>query len=800
MDSADISKSGTPIDEVIVKISYQIIDLFSGQLYSSPTKAVEEIIVNSYDAFARECRAFISENWESPNAQIVVFDDGDGMDVNGLQELWLIAETKKRDEDRQAEALQRGRLPIGKFGIGKLASYVVGERISHLTKKNGKYYIVTMDYSTIKNNIEEKLVLPIRELTEEEVKVVLEEIIYEEYGVPDLTSADLASGTIVVIDKLKDRVKQIKKGRLRWVISTALPLDPTFKVYLNEEEISSSKVDFPKHKEWRIGEDDDIAEELGFESFIDNEKEEPFNKGIIIPDLGKVSGITELFKPTITTGKSAEKVGRNNGFFIIARKRLINLDDELFGLNAQSHSTFNRFRGEIYADGLDNFLVADREDVAKEGHQLLNEYLKRKFSEARNFYDTIRQIEDEIWPEALDNIPGDLVRYPLKRALERADNEGFSTWLIHRPVEETEEYTSINEIQLQDLQTLDPVGIYETETGTVKANTLHPFRSNFPNDDSYKNWAAIEALTEAYLIDVGLDIEKVKSILEKRDRLMRTLVRLVPRTATVIAQNILDTISDENAFEIACERGFRILGFDVTRLGKSGRPDGIVSAPLGVGVERDSRAYTFVYDSKTSIHEKVKASNLNQSSLKRHRGKYGADYSILIAPDYEGEGEESAAVIEAIEEENTLMKAKDFARLIEVSATRPLSMSKFEEIFKQGKSYDDVAEWIDEFIQEEPSLPPIKDILDTIWQIQRDDTVDPASFGVIRYKLEIEKSSSEIKHWLDAIKRLVPDLINISGEHVELNQSPEVTCEQIRVALDNMRDKKIGIPLKESLE
>lgn len=803
MAAVDLAKAGSEIGTISVIISYKIIDLFSGQLYSSPTKAIEELVVNSYDAFASVCRVYTPEDWGSPDARILVFDDGDSMDEPGLRELWLIAECRKRDKEREEEAIKRGRPPIGKFGIGKLASYVVGRRISHVCKTNGRYLVVTMDYSGLPGRDSNRTVdLPIRELKQSELLSVLRHVIPKEVDLPLLGSDAPKNWTLVIIDQLKERVKRIKKGRLRWVISTALPLDPTFKVFLNDKGITPSKLEAPKHKEWVIGVDDKAAEELKFETFEDPDAKPPFNRGIIIPDIGRVSGKLELYKPTITGGKAAEH-GRSNGFFIVVRRRLVNLDDSLFGLHALSHQTFNRFRGVIHADGLDDYLVSNREDVAQQAHDLLNKYLAQKFYEARNHYDKIQQMEEEQWPEAIDNLPGDLVKYPLARALDRSDQEGFTPWLIKRPIPGTEEQKTISEIQLKALQPDDPVGIFDTETGIVKANVLHPFRSNFPRDHSYKNWATVETMTEAYLLDAGLDPENVKTIMEKRDRLLRVLVRYVPRTASIVAANILETASSERAFEVACERGFRTLGMDVTRLGGPGKPDGIATAPLGLGFERERRTYRLVYDAKTSVHEKVKAGNLKLSALKRHQKQYGAEFAAIIAPDYEGEGEDSAAVKEARQQGITLIRANDFADLIEASAVKPLPLTKLRELFENCRSPEESHVWVQQFKTKPRSIPPISSILQTIWELQTEKPKDPVSFGAIKYKHAEEfkdLSELEIRQWLESLKKLVPEIISVSPNHVTLNQSPEITCGQIQLALEEIKDKELGKALKKQLD
>jgi hypothetical protein len=804
LKALDVAKAGNEIGKISVIISYQIIDLFSGHLYSSPAKAIEELVVNSYDAFANTCYVRIPEDWDSPDARILVFDDGDSMNEDGLRELWLIAECRKRQKDREEEAIKRGRPPIGKFGIGKLASYVVGQRISHVCRKDGRYLVVTMDYSGLGGrNSGQALDLPIRELSRKELESILNNMIPAGVDLPLLRSEEGPNWTLVVIDRLKEDARQIKEGRLGWILSTALPLDPTFKVLLNGREITASKLDEPKHKEWTIGADDKVAEDLKFEPFEETRAEPPFNEGIVVPGIGRVSGKFELYKPTITGGKAAEH-GRSNGFFVVVRKRLLNLDDALFGSHALSHSTFNRFRAVIYADGLDDFLVSSREGVTQQGRELLNTYLRQKFYEVRNYYEKIQQIEEKQWPETLENLPDDLVRYPLNHALERSDQEEFKPWLIRRPVLKTEEHTTIKEIELKDLEPTDPVGIYDTETGVVKANTLHPFASNFPGDKSFKNWATVETMTEAYLLDAGLDAENVGAIMEKRDRLMRILVRYVPAAASVVGANILETAStDDRAFEVACERGFRALGMDVTRLGGSGKPDGIAAAHLGLGADREQRKYSLVYDAKTTMHEKVKAGNLKISSLKRHKELYRSDFAVIIAPDYEGEGENSAAVIEARQNEVTLLRAKDFADLIEASAVKPLSLARLRELFENCRSPDESCKWIQKFKTEPQRKLPIHSILQTIWELQTEKPKDPASFGAIKWKHPDrfnEFSELDIEIWLKSLQKLVPEMINVSSKSVALNQSPEITCSQIRHALEEMRDKELGKALEEQLD
>lgn len=64
MDSAESVQEpfdiGVEVDNVSLDIDYQIIQHFSQHLYGSPNKAIEELIANSFDAFAKKVYMRIS--------------------------------------------------------------------------------------------------------------------------------------------------------------------------------------------------------------------------------------------------------------------------------------------------------------------------------------------------------------------------------------------------------------------------------------------------------------------------------------------------------------------------------------------------------------------------------------------------------------------------------------------------------------------------------------------------------------------------------------------------------------------
>ena len=274
MNKTNLATFGKKIDTISVEISYRIIELFSAGLYSRPNKALEELIRNSYDAFATKVSVYISPDLTSEDAYIMVVDNGEGLSKEEFKGLWKIGESTKRAYPER----DKKRLQIGQFGIGKLSTYILARKLTHISYKSGKYLMTTMDFGAITvatNSIE----LPELELSGEQARELTKQYLYNEGN--RLVSFDLFgeqpldSWTITLLTDLKPKAAEIKIGRLKWILSTALPLNPvSFTLDLNGTCIESSKTNIPIKKEWVVGKDDQTAEELDFCSQgYDDEKE-----------------------------------------------------------------------------------------------------------------------------------------------------------------------------------------------------------------------------------------------------------------------------------------------------------------------------------------------------------------------------------------------------------------------------------------------------------------------------------------------------------------------------------------------
>ncbi|MEL6929140.1 MAG: ATP-binding protein [Cyanobacteria bacterium J06600_6] len=434
----------TPVSKVEFRISIAIIEHFSENLYRSPNKAVEELITNGYDAFAEEVRTYL------PGAVLedclIVWDDGDSMNIQGIKDLWHIAASPKKNTNRLIEKGGRRRKVIGKFGIGKLASYSIGTKMSHLCKQDDQYLLIEIDYNKLTKSLkqdnranseptnreESGTNLPVVQDVVESSQLhadvnKTEEQDYKEniYALTESEAWDLVSQyfknknqivddffkkpswTLAVISDLRED-KNVTPGALSRVLGRSMPLRPDFKVYVNDEEVKSVLLsrealeiyDFGDkvfqdrlEKIWRVARkagkvNGDITFHKDDSLTDETGKSVPY---VQFPNLGKTWGKLRLSSTTLHVGKAA-KIDRYYGFFVYVRGRLINPeDDKLFHIDP-SYGSFYRSQYIIHADDLDETLLADRERFGESS----------KIDEMRILQTACSRTLDDRWDDEVD--------------------------------------------------------------------------------------------------------------------------------------------------------------------------------------------------------------------------------------------------------------------------------------------------------------------------------------------------------------------------------------------------------------
>ena len=805
-----LQKTGTRRTEVPVTISYRIIDLFSAGLYSSPNKAVEELVANSYDAMAQHVLVVIPENFQTTEGVLWVADDGTSMDEDGLKELWQIATSRKRDPDRESAK----RPPIGRFGIGKLASYVLAHQLTHITKVGGVYRAVTMDFHDVerdKTAEQQTLKLPIRELTEAQAKLLLTPLIKEMGEAADevrlFGKKACARWTVAAISDFKPLAFTMRLGMVKRVLATALPMSPQFNLFVNGTRLTSPKENVPPLQTWSIGVRDAVAKKQRLEI----SRKPP---RVRIPGLGVIRGFAELYADPLTGGKS-ELWGHSNGIFVMVRKRVINLHDPLFGLPALSHGPFSRFRMIVEADGLDNALRATREAVIDTpGVGELRDYIQAKFNEVRLFYNEWMKNQEDATriTTRVGQTPQSLSRRPLVGAIRRVlegkipgltltdvprllnpeDREALITRLESAV---DSEKGLIREVKLATIGVDQGLAIFHPTDGTVYVNALHPFYANyaehFSNSEPFELLAVTEVLTEGYLIEEGLDIETVQRILHRRDRFLRELVYSQRLAAPLVAEILKDSVSSKTELEISVGRALSALGYEVSPIGGNKKPDGIAQATVGV---RDSSAgrgdYSIAYDAKSTGNPKVKAKDLNIARVAQHRVDYKATFSLIVAPGFDGEDEkESAANTDARSHGITLMTVKDLIHLVLVASTHRLAFPELRNLFETCRTPPEARAWVERAKAKPPAEWPVPEILDAVWALQRDTQLrEPVQFAAVRMQTPEMKrfAARDLQEWMASVKRFAPQYVTLDGDVVYLEVPPERIIREVRGHVQKM--------------
>ena len=128
----------------------RILQLLGDELIGSPRLAVFELVKNAYDADAEIVRVVL-ENIESSDASIVVEDDGEGMTLEVIRDIWLVPGHDHRAKQRKAlKRTKFNRLPLGEKGVGRFAAHKLGNGIELVTRaKEQPECVVSIDWAEL---------------------------------------------------------------------------------------------------------------------------------------------------------------------------------------------------------------------------------------------------------------------------------------------------------------------------------------------------------------------------------------------------------------------------------------------------------------------------------------------------------------------------------------------------------------------------------------------------------------------------------------------------------------------------
>ena len=526
---------GNEVDRVSLDVDYQIIEHFSRHLYDSPNKAVEELVANGFDAFATEVLVFTPGRYTA--GRLLVWDDGESMNVEGLKELWWIARSPKTGE-RVEERNGKERKIIGKFGIGKLASYAVGEVISHVCRRREEFYLVSIDYATVRGS--RRVQAPIISLPGDRAVELVKSLFSERPSSADrMLQKD--SWTLAVVEKLK--VRDLPSGRLTWVLGNGMPLRPDFAITVDDEPVrsrlekwavidwdfgSKQVVDAIKNR-WRDAEKDGSVSssvEFGRRTGLDpgdSSKDVPF---VRFPNIGQVWGHVRLFDETLLKFRAHDH-GRSHGFFLIVRGRLVNPDDEKLFILDPSFQTFYRSQFILFIDDLDVALLADRQRLR------LDEQVQQELTALQEALSRIARTTVEERDKQRDDEQSTRSLLPTGSRIHY--REPINALAFRAPVEEVADFDPATvTVVRKDIGEDRPISTVAFKENAFHVNTQHPYYSVIRKRTgeskaareflrAFDLFAISERLLEGHLLNVGISEDEIAEIVAWREGLFRRL-------------------------------------------------------------------------------------------------------------------------------------------------------------------------------------------------------------------------------------------------------------------------------------
>jgi len=300
---------------------------FLGKTIYRAENVLVELSANSYDADA----SIVEISTKGESEQILVKDDGCGMDMEDIRELVTIAKSKKRKMIENGETTPKyHRALLGSFGIGIVSFFALGDFIRIFSLKEGN----------------KPVFLEIRKVFDKDKKlqniIISDPIENNEYKQHLMNPQH---GTTIEINNNKlDFAKNY--NLIRYKLSN-LPLGNNFKMKLNDMEIK--KDDFNP------------------ENWI--KKEFDFTLENIDPTYKSKCQIYVNFQTPIDAFK--------RGIYLVINGRVIEKDiySALYPELTSPATIAARVRGFIYADYLQKSIQANREDFFDS--ELINEVKNR---------------------------------------------------------------------------------------------------------------------------------------------------------------------------------------------------------------------------------------------------------------------------------------------------------------------------------------------------------------------------------------------------------------------------------------
>lgn len=381
-----------------MRISLNVLEHLGINLYSNVSSVLAEVVANSWDADATR----VEVNFDMEKDIIVIQDNGDGMNRKEVNERFLTVGYQRRKG--QPGMTWKGRLPMGRKGIGKLSLFSIAEQI---------------EVETIKSEDRNAFRLRIDEIRDS-IKNGTDTYYPKEIPITDLGGQ---CGTKITLTGLKKKqtfntVEGLKKRLARRF--SIIGSNNDFVVRVNDSEITPADRGYYEKIQylWTYGGSDPSHSEFINATSKEDRTEAVKNSSITMRGwLGTVERSNQL----------KDEVDENlNRIAIFVRGKMA--QEDILGDFNEGGVYASYLIGEIYIDELDKYDGTDSEqdeDAATSSRQKIVEddkryliiknllrrelkYIQRSWFEQRSKEGTKKALEISVIGEWVNDLPKDL--------------------------------------------------------------------------------------------------------------------------------------------------------------------------------------------------------------------------------------------------------------------------------------------------------------------------------------------------------------------------------------------------------
>lgn len=143
--------------ELEMRFDLNVLQHLGLKMYTSLPAVISEYVANAWDAWAENVEISIPKQRMSPDYEITISDDGQGMTFEEVNNKFLVVgRNKRQDEDRDFEEKDgERRMVMGRKGIGKLAGFGIADVVRIRTTKDGQYIEFELDYGEMRKEANE---------------------------------------------------------------------------------------------------------------------------------------------------------------------------------------------------------------------------------------------------------------------------------------------------------------------------------------------------------------------------------------------------------------------------------------------------------------------------------------------------------------------------------------------------------------------------------------------------------------------------------------------------------------------